>query len=91
MSKAEHWRSHVKAQRASGMSQSEYCARNGLSPSSFGYWVQQLSKKRQASAGTFVTVTTKTAPIELVIGSVVVRISSGSDLSELRRIVEALS
>lgn len=91
MKKSEHWHGHFKAQRESGLSQNAYCVENGLSPSSFRYWQRQLSKKSPGPRGRFVSLAPSPAPLEVVVGSVVVRVAAGSDLSELRRVVEALS
>ena len=91
MSKSEDWKKHITAQRESGLSRSKYCTLHGLSESNFSYWTSRLSSKKRRASGTFVPVTTSAAPIEIVIGKVVLRVASGSDLSELRRVVEALS
>ena len=91
MKKHEHWKGHIKAQAASGMSRSAYCSQKGLSASSFRYWLERLSDERQTSSGTFVSLSANGGALEVVIGRVVVRIPPGSDLTELRRVVEALS
>lgn len=91
MSKTESWKKHVIAQRGSGMTQSEYCTRNGLSLPSFGYWSRRVSRRTQSDGGKFVSIEASAAPLEVVVGKVVVRVTSGADLEELRRVVEALS
>jgi hypothetical protein len=35
------WQAHLDAWRASGLSQSMYCKKHGLSLSSFGYWLHR--------------------------------------------------
>lgn len=90
MEKAEQWRKHIEAQGKSGLSQGEYCARKGLSLASFGYWRQRLSNK-EPSSERFVSLPISGVLLEVVIGSAVIRIPPGSDLTELRRVVEALS
>jgi transposase-like protein len=41
-SKRTRWAGHVAAWQSSGLSQSAYCRRQGLSLASFGYWRRQL-------------------------------------------------
>ena len=90
MDKAKYWTQQIKLQRASGLSRSAYSAKHGVSESSFHYWSKRLSKNA-AEGGNFVPVNGVATPLEVVIGKVTVRVPSGSDLSELRRVVEALS
>lgn len=42
--RAAQWLEHVTRWRASGLSQSAYCAREALSESAFGYWVAKANK-----------------------------------------------
>ena len=39
----EFWARHVGAWRTSGLSQQAYCAREGLRPSTFGWWRWRLA------------------------------------------------
>jgi hypothetical protein len=57
LSKAEYWRDHIKAWRASGLSQRAYCARHALLPHRLSYW----SRRPTAPAPTLTLV-----PLELV-------------------------
>ena len=41
-----HWREHVSAWRASGLSRQAYCTARGLSMPSLGYWQQRLKSAR---------------------------------------------
>lgn len=88
MDKIEYWKKHVLAQRVSGVSQTQYCEDAGLSASSFGYWATRLRGPKSVP-GKFESIGAKAA-IEVIIGAAVIRVLPGSDLSELRRIVEAL-
>lgn len=88
MDRREYWSKHCKLQEASGESQADYCRRTGISATSFSTWRRRI--KRGSEAGCFVAVGIS-EPIELVVGKVVIRVSPGSELSELRRIVDALS
>lgn len=90
--KRKFWESHVTAQRRSGLSQAKYCEAQGVSHSSFGYWVTKLNRDtRAAGAGRFLPVKLTAEPIEIVVGRAVVRVPNGADAAEVRRIVEALS
>lgn len=57
--KNKFWQAHVKGWEQSGISQSEYCRRKGLSLRSFGYWKKKYFQK---SPVTFVPVAVKTSP-----------------------------
>jgi hypothetical protein len=89
MDRREYWLNQVKLQEASGESQAKYCARNGISDSSFSTWRSRL-RKESLVIGKFVLVGAK-EPLEVRVGKALIRVPNGSDLSELRRIVEALS
>lgn len=91
MNKAEYWKRHLSQQRTSGLSQAKYCAREGVSESSFGYWSRRLgASKSEKPEGQFVAVGTG-EPLEVVVGRVIIRVPAGSDVSDLRRVVEALT
>lgn len=88
---AGQWAKHVKAQRASDSTRAKYCAAHGLNRSTFDYHAKRVSGAGE-SEGQFVPVGSGGCePIEVIIGRAVLRVKPGSDLSELRRIVEALS
>lgn len=42
--KEKYWRTHLAVQGRSGLTQVEYCRRNHLSKSTFGWWKQKLNK-----------------------------------------------
>ena len=48
-SRREFWARQVSAWRASGLSQQAYCAREGLRPSTFGWWRWRLSASRPSA------------------------------------------
>jgi hypothetical protein len=60
-----HWREHVGAWRASGLSRKAYCAAHGLSIDSLGYWQQRLS-----SAQPTVRASRSAAQLTLVAGMI---------------------
>jgi hypothetical protein len=47
--KEKFWQAHLSAQQKSGLTQVEYCRRNSLSKSTFGWWKHQLNKRSSAS------------------------------------------
>lgn len=89
MSREAFWKNHVRAQQSSGLSQSQYCLREKLNASSFSHWVRRL-KRAEEPEGRFVSIT-GSSELEVRVGQAVIRVPRGSDLSELRRLVEALS
>ena len=46
--RAEYWRKRVEAWGRSGLSQAEYCRRQGLQPVRFSWWKRRLSAGAQA-------------------------------------------
>lgn len=82
------WAAHIEGFERSGVRRAEYCRKHGLCESSMAY---HLSKVKNARAGGRFVGVGVTAPLEVMVGKCVVRVSPGSDLSELRRVVEALS
>lgn len=45
--RADYWRAHIEAWRASGQSQRSYCLANGLGYSNFLYWRRRLRSGHQ--------------------------------------------
>jgi len=45
---ASEWRRLIEAQAASGLSQSAFCAQQGLSRATFGYWKRKLRQAESA-------------------------------------------
>ena len=44
--KQTYWQTHLDAWRQSGLSQASYCKQQGLSLSSFGYWLHRRTESR---------------------------------------------
>ena len=42
------WRGHVEAWQASGQSRGDYCAAQGLSRKTFGWWAWRLDRTRRS-------------------------------------------
>lgn len=43
-SKQKHWRNHISCWRKSGLTQRQYCLRQGIAISTFSYWKRKLGK-----------------------------------------------
>ena len=54
------WQARVLAWRSSGLSRRDFCAEEGLSPKTFGWWVWRLSRP-ESEVGRFVSVTVAAA------------------------------
>lgn len=68
--KQEYWQQHITAWRSSGLSQRQYCAREGLAVQTFGYWQRKL--KQETSRPIFYPLTVPAAcavPKEMTEGS----------------------
>jgi transposase-like protein len=78
------WERAVRDWQGSGISQAEYCRKHKLNEGQFSYWKRKLS-------GNFVEVV-KEQPsvIELEYHGAKIRINQSSDLSFLRKVLEAL-
>jgi hypothetical protein len=55
--KQTHWQAHLDAWRASGLSQSMYCKKHGLSLSSFGYWLHRRTVSQSSTTAVPIVVT----------------------------------
>ena len=97
--KHQFWQGHVAVWEQSGISQSEYCRRQGLNIKLFGYWKRKLCRK-PASGLTFVPVAIKTAPatgvksaasLRLIIrGGSCIEIVDGFNQDTLRRVLDTV-
>ena len=56
------WQARVSAWRSSGLSRRDFCAGEGLSPKTFGWWVWRLSRP-ESEVGRFVPVTVAAEPV----------------------------
>ena len=55
----KYWTDHVQRWRESGLTQREYCKREGLSIERFGAWKRRLDRENQSMAGGLVAVPPK--------------------------------
>ena len=63
------WQARVSAWRASGLSRRDFCAAEGLSAQTFGWWVWRLSRA-ESEAGRFVPVTVTPDSAEVIANAV---------------------
>lgn len=69
--KRRFWHAHVRAWARSGLSQSEYCRRRGLSRSLFGYWKKRLRPEDAArEAASVQLVAVEPRVVEAAVGAV---------------------
>ena len=45
--KTNLWSAHIEAWRQSGVSQAEYCRKNGINNHQFGYWKKKFTNKEK--------------------------------------------
>lgn len=95
--KEQHGREHVGAWRESGLTQREYCSRNGLSRSALGYWSRKIDS--EGKGGGFVEIRSVhdgeagngSDAIELVVGERYrLRLGEGFSPQTLARVLEVL-
>lgn len=97
--KQQFWQDHVAAWEQSGITQAEYCRRQGLNTKLFGYWKRKLCKKPAAGL-TFVpvaikpsetTIVKQAATLRLVIrGGSFIEIGDGFNQDTLRRVLDTV-
>lgn len=51
-----HWRSHVEAQRKSGLSKKQYCRNHQLKDFALDYWVKKFNKAAKKPKSSFAKV-----------------------------------
>jgi hypothetical protein len=91
------WIRHVKAWRASGLSQRSYCRRHRLLKGTLGYWSSKL-KRSPAAATELVEVghaevkeQRPSSPIELVVqGRYLLRLWPGMEPAHMREVLSVL-
>jgi hypothetical protein len=94
----EFWNRHVRAWRASGLSQASYSRRHHLSRGTLGYWACALKRSEAARASlvevgrTDVAQQRSSSPIELGIegGRYLLRVWSGVEPGHLREVLLVL-
>jgi hypothetical protein len=84
----ETWERHVRAQRESGLSHAAYCRKHSLKKDQYYYWKRRIGNE-PTSKGHFVPLGSSSC-IELEIGEIKIKVPSGFDSEELKRVVEAL-
>ena len=68
--KEQFWQAHVSAWDGSGMSQAEYCRREGLNVRIFNYWKRKLSKTHAFPSGvSLIPVRVRSFATSAVLGS----------------------
>ena len=95
--KEQHGREHVAAWRESGLTQREYCSRNGLSRSALGYWSRKIDTEGKGNGFVEIHSAHETArgsssdAVELLIGERYrLRLSEGFSPQTLARVLEVL-
>ena len=51
-SKQKHWGNHISCWRKSGLTQRQYCLRQGIALSTFSYWIRKLRKMTESPGPT---------------------------------------
>ncbi len=62
-SKQKHWANHISCWRTSGLTQRQYCLKEGIAISSLAYWIRKIDKKvTKPSPPRFYPLTVKDNP-----------------------------
>lgn len=56
IARREYWRGQVEQWRGSGLTQKEYCGKEGISLERFGSWKRRLDREGQKQTGALVAV-----------------------------------
>jgi hypothetical protein len=92
----EFWRGHVEAWRASGLSQTRYCQKHGLTKGTLGYWSSRLKRRHEATGLVEVGRAAlreerPSRPIELVVeGRYLLRLWPGLDRDHMSDVLSVL-
>jgi hypothetical protein len=62
----EYWRGEVQRWRNSGLTQKEYCIKEGISLERFGTWKRRFDREEQSRSGALVAVPAATVASALV-------------------------
>lgn len=93
--KREQWKTVLREQKESGLSAAAFCRERGVSNQSFGYWKKRLAKPAPGAARfrELVVASGKSGDqfYEVVLGSVTIRVPSGFDDEDLRRLLSLVS
>ncbi len=89
------WTRQVQAYHLSGLSQKEFCQKNGLIYTSFGYWKRRLERSAKAEGIEFVeidvaAVAENSAAITLSVGKLDIRIHNDANPEMIRWILKEL-
>jgi hypothetical protein len=92
------WRERIRRWEQSGLGRKEFAEREGVHPSTLGWWRCELARRdggqdRPVVALTRVTVTptVATAPLEVLVhGGAIVRVPTGFDAATLERLLSVL-
>jgi hypothetical protein len=78
MALSTHWKQHIEAWQASGLSQAAYCRRHGLSPATFSARVREQRALPEPAAPALIPV--RVGPPVPPAGPLVLRLASGHQL-----------
>lgn len=92
------WRERIRRWEQSGLGRKEFAEREGVHPSTLGWWRCELARRDGdqgapvvALTRVTVTPTVATAPLEVVVaGGPVVRVPTGFDVVTLERLLSVL-
>jgi hypothetical protein len=92
------WRNRLARWKGSDLKLSEFCDREGVTPTAFAHWRKEIAPRDARAAAdplsfvpVYVTPAVTTAPLEVILaGGRVVRVPTGFDPVHLRAVVAAL-
>ena len=91
----EFWTRQVQAYHLSGLSQKEFCQKNDLIYSSFGYWKRRLESSAKTEGIEFVeidavAISDNSAAVTLSVGQLDIRIHNDANPEMIRWILKEL-
>jgi hypothetical protein len=92
------WRERIRRWEQSGLGRKEFAEREGVHPSTLGWWRCELARRDSgqkqpvvALTRVMVTPTVGTAALEVVVnGGAIVRVPTGFDVATLERLLRVL-
>ncbi len=89
---ARKWTAILADAERVGLPMREFARSRGLNPSTMAWWKWRLKRESGGSLSGFIPVVVTSSPVvELRIGAMTVAVDDDTDLSLLRRVIEALS
>jgi len=91
MSKSKSWERHMRSYERSGASKKAYCEKHSLNIHTFDYWRSKLRRNEEAKFVKVESDSTDSAPVEIELGDMLIRVPEDFSKAALETILEVAS